>query len=140
MYQSVIYILSGIRNLIMSEEIIVNPPMKKMAYSTPNKSAVIPEITAPKAYPKSLQSRNVPILSARCFGLVAWAIVVRKVGYTNAVPRPNIVRSIPIIPPTKAFTITNKVNCFQFSLSPRLIFLDTYIFDNKNKFLRSLKQ
>ena len=64
-----------------------------MAYSTPNKSAVTPEMIAPKAYPKSLQSRKVPILSARCFGLVACAMVAKKVGYTNAVPKPNRVEN-----------------------------------------------
>jgi hypothetical protein len=40
---------AGILNLTTNEDTIVNPPMSKMAYSKPNKSAVIPEIIAPKA-------------------------------------------------------------------------------------------
>ena len=58
------------RNLIISEDRIVSPPINNIAYSTPNKSAVIPEIIAPKAYHKSRHSLKVPILSARCLGLV----------------------------------------------------------------------
>jgi hypothetical protein len=76
----VVYIFSGILNLIIKEEIIVRPPIRKTAYSIPKRSDIIPEITAPKAYPKSLQSRKVPILSARCFGLVACAMVDKNVG------------------------------------------------------------
>jgi len=37
------------RNLIINAEIIVNPLIKKIAYSIPNKSAVIPDIIAPNA-------------------------------------------------------------------------------------------
>jgi hypothetical protein len=33
-----------------------------------------------------------------------------------------IVRSMPIIPPTNALTITKMVNCFQFALSPSFKF------------------
>jgi hypothetical protein len=32
----------------------------------------------------------------------------------------NIDRSKPTMPPTNAFTTTNKVNCFQFALSPKV--------------------
>jgi len=39
----------GILNLIIKEDIIVSPAMVKIAYSTPNISAVTPEITAPNA-------------------------------------------------------------------------------------------
>jgi hypothetical protein len=44
-----VYLISGIRNLIISEDKIVSPLIKNIAYSTPNKSAVIPDITAPIA-------------------------------------------------------------------------------------------
>ena len=45
----VVYIFSGILNLIIKEEIIVRPPIRKTAYSIPKRSDIIPEITAPKA-------------------------------------------------------------------------------------------
>jgi hypothetical protein len=32
-----------------------------------------------------------------------------------------IVLSIPMMPPTNAFTMTRRVNCFQFSVRPSLI-------------------
>jgi hypothetical protein len=57
-----------------------------MAYSIPNISAVIPEIIAPIAYPKSLHN-----LKHQCFllfeGLVAPAIV-DKSWIKKAVPKP----------------------------------------------------
>ena len=61
----------GILNLIIIEDIIVNPPIRNMAYSIPNKSAVIPDKIAPIAYPRSLQSLKVPILSALCIGVAS---------------------------------------------------------------------
>ena len=58
------YDLEGILNLIINEEKIVINPIKIIENLIPKKSAVIPETTAPIAYPKSLQSLNTPILSA----------------------------------------------------------------------------
>ena len=68
--------------------------MRITAAFSPNASAVMPDITAPKAYPRSRHNRNVPILSARCMGFVACAIVDKKVGYTRAVPKPSVPESM----------------------------------------------
>lgn len=65
--------------MITSEDIIVSPPIRKIAYWIPNTSAVTPEINAPTAYPKSLQSLKVPILSALCFGLVGDVPTLTKI-------------------------------------------------------------
>ena len=37
-------------------------------------------------------------------------------------------RSIPTIPPTKAFTMIRMVNCFQFSLSPKVVVVNFAVF------------
>lgn len=73
-----------------------------MTYSTPNKSVVIPEISTPKASPKSIHNRKVPMLSALCMGQVTCAIIDRKVGETKVVPKPK-----------KEETPTNKYNSLQ---------------------------
>ena len=56
------------------------PPIVSIAIDTPNKSAIMPETTAPIAYPKSRHNLKVPMLSARWDGFVAAAIVDKKVG------------------------------------------------------------
>jgi hypothetical protein len=53
-----------ILTLMTIEDIRVRIPIDIMACSIPNQSEMMPAIIAPKAYPKSLHSRNVPILSA----------------------------------------------------------------------------
>ena len=60
-----------------------NKVINAMAYIeifTPNLSAMKPVITAPKAYPKSRQNRNIPSAFARSAGWVNCAMVAKKVG------------------------------------------------------------
>ena len=53
------------------------------------------------------------------------AVIKERMADLDAIPKLSsancgkILRSIPTMPPTKAFTITSKVNCFQFWVSPR---------------------
>jgi hypothetical protein len=52
------------------------------------------------------------------------AVINERIAVLDAIPNSNsanwgkIVLSIPIIPPTKALTITNMINCLQFSFNP----------------------
>ena len=66
-----------------------------MAQTTPSRSAIIPERSAPKAYPASRQSRYTPTAEALQEGCATSLIAARSVGYTIAVPTPR--RTAPVI-------------------------------------------